>query len=956
MKDQTKTKKQLIEELEALRRQSSDLKKAEEAIMQGRREWDDIFQAIGHPAIILDAQHNILSVNKATVIAAGAHFATELIGRKCYEIFHKAGQPPEGCPLVKMLSSGKPETTEMEVEACGGIYLVSCTPVFDEKGNLKKVIHIAMDITERKQAEKALRESEERFRIMFNNAADGIVLTDIHDKKFYACNKMFSDMLGYGEEEIKNLAVMDIHPKENLPYIIEQFKQLASEETNVNNDIPVKRKDGSIFYADIHAMPIRLSEKTYLMGIFHDITDRKQAEALLRKEKTFSDAMINSLPGIFYLFDEEGHLIRWNRNFEIVSGYSSEEIKKMNPLDFFSGEGKKLLEEAIREVFVEGESHAEADFISKDNIRTPYYFTGLRFISDNRPYLLGMGIDVTERKRVEEEIHSNFFAQFAINMILSESLKNIPLELILQKALNIILSIPWLSFESMGSMHLVEGESNVLVMKAQYNLPEQLKKMCAHVVFGRCLCGRAAQTKKIEFADHIDERHDICYEGMEPHGHYVVPILFGGKTLGVIAVYLKEGHIRDQDEEEFLLTVADTLAGIIVRRQTEDEKEKLQAQLLQSQKMEAIGQLAGGVAHDFNNILTAMIGYGHLLKMKLKEEDPLRSYADHILSLSDRAANLTQSLLTFSRKQIINPRPVDLNEIIKRIDHLLTRIIGEDIQLQTMLSEEDLIVMADPGQIEQVLMNIAANARDAMLGGGLLTINTETVVIDNEFIREHGFGKEGGYALITITDTGAGMDRETRERIFEPFFTTKDVGKGTGLGLAMAYGIIKQHEGHINVYSEPGRGTAFRILLPLIEAQTEEIKHEEMIPPNLTGTETVLLAEDEVAVREFTKNLLKEYGYNVLTAVDGQDAINEFKIYKNKIQIVLLDVIMPNKNGKKAYEEIMQIMPDIKVIFMSGYPGDIIYKQGIIEKGFAYIEKPVSPAKLLRKIREVLEK
>jgi len=574
--------------------------------------------------------------------------------------------------------------------------------------------------------------------------------------------------------------------------------------------------------------------------------------------------------------------------------------------------------------------------------------------------LRGTALDITERKKAEDalraseaELHDNYFIQSAINMILSESLINIPLEEILQKSLNMILSLPWIAFESIGSISLVEDESDVLVMKARCNITEQQKKLCARVPFGKCLCGKAAQTQKIQFADHIDERHEICYEGMYPHGHYSVPILFSGRTLGVLNIYLKEWHIRDNKDEEFLCTVADTLAGIIVRKQGEDEKEKLNSQLLQAQKMEAIGQLAGGIAHDFNNILTAMIGYAHIIKMKMKEDDPLRNYADQILSLSDKAANLTQSLLSFSRKRIMNPEPVTLNEVIKRIDHLLSRIIGEDIKLQTVLSEEDLIVMADSGQIEQVLMNLATNARDAMPKGGLLTIVTETLDIDEEFIKEHGFGKEGEYALISLTDTGAGMDRETREKIFEPFFTTKEVGKGTGLGLSMVYGIIKQHEGYINVYSEPGRGTTFRIYLPLIEAKVEEIKPE-VIEPVERGTETVLLAEDEDAIREFIKKLLGEYGYKVITAASGQEAINEFKAHKDKIQLALLDVIMPNKNGKEAYEEIKKIRPDIKVLFMSGYPADIIHKHDIIEKGFAYIEKPASPTKLLRKIREVL--
>jgi signal transduction histidine kinase/DNA-binding response OmpR family regulator len=545
--------------------------------------------------------------------------------------------------------------------------------------------------------------------------------------------------------------------------------------------------------------------------------------------------------------------------------------------------------------------------------------------------------------------------QSVITMILSESLEDISLELILQKALNMILSIPGLSFEPIGSIYLVEDGPGILVMKAQSNLSGPVKKLCRRIPFGLCLCGLAAQTRQIQSADHIDERHETCYEGMAPHGHYAVPILFGGRTLGVINIYLKEGLGRNQKEEDFLHSIANTLAGIIVRRHVEDERERLLTQLLQAQKMEAVGQLAGGISHDFNNILTAMIGYGHLLKMKMKEDDPLRTYADNILSLSDKAANLTQSLLAFSRKRIMNPCPANLNEIIKRIDYLLSRIIGEDIKLQTMLSEDDLIVMADSGQIEQVLMNLATNARDAMPEGGLLTIGTETLDIDHEFIKEHGYGNEGQYALISLTDTGAGMDRETREKIFEPFFTTKEVGKGTGLGLSMVYGIIKQHEGYINVYSEPGRGTTFRIYLPLIEAKAEEIKPE-AIQPIETGTETVLLAEDEDAIREFIKKLLEEYGYKVITAGSGQEAIDEFKAHKDKIQLALLDVIMPNRNGKEAYEEIKKIRPDIKVLFMSGYPADIIHKHDIIEKGFAYIEKPASPTKLLRKIREVLGK
>jgi len=384
------------------------------------------------------------------------------------------------------------------------------------------------------------------------------------------------------------------------------------------------------------------------------------------------------------------------------------------------------------------------------------------------------------------------------------------------------------------------------------------------------------------------------------------------------------------------------------------ERKKLEAQLIQAQKMEAVGQLAGGIAHDFNNILQALIGYGHVLKMKMKEDDPLKSYADHILLLSGRAANLTQSLLAFSRKQLIDPRPVDLNEIIRKVDKLLSRIIGEDIQFRMALSGKDLIVMADPMQIEQALMNLATNARDAMPEGGYLTIETEIVAIDHEFIKKHGYGMGGDYALIAVTDTGAGMDTETTEKIFQPFFTTKEVGKGTGLGLSMVYGIIKQNNGYINVYSEPGQGTTFKIYLPLIRAKAEEVKPE-VIQPVERGTETVLLAEDAPDVRLFTKMYLEELGYKVIEAADGEDAINKFTLDKDKIQLVLLDVIMPKKNGEEVYYEIKKIRPDIKALFMSGYTADVMHKQGIIEKGFKFIMKPFSPIKLSEKIREVLK-
>ena len=401
------------------------------------------------------------------------------------------------------------------------------------------------------------------------------------------------------------------------------------------------------------------------------------------------------------------------------------------------------------------------------------------------------------------------------------------------------------------------------------------------------------------------------------------------------------------------------------------EHKKLEEQLRQAQKMEAIGQLAGGVAHDFNNILSAIIGYGSLTLMKMQEDDPLRNNIDEILQSAQRATVLTQSLLAFSRKQLVNLTLIDINELVRRFEKFLLRLLREDIELKIICTDPPqspiakgggLMVMADSGQIEQVLMNLATNARDAISGSGRLTIKTRFIVFEESTLLypalEKGELKKGGkYALISVSDTGAGMDEKTKEKIFEPFFTTKEVGKGTGLGLAMVYGIIKKHEGYINVYSESGHGTTFNIYLPVVETRVaEEDKKEPEVLPLRGGTETVLVAEDDPSLRKLSTTVLRAYGYNVIEAVDGEEAVNKFIENKDRIHLAVLDGIMPKKNGKEVYDEIILLKPDTKVIFMSGYSEDIFNAKSIKDKGLTYMLKPVSPADLLRKVREVLDK
>ncbi|MBI5408563.1 MAG: PAS domain S-box protein [Nitrospirae bacterium] len=420
-------------------------------------------------------------------------------------------------------------------------------------------------------------------------------------------------------------------------------------------------------------------------------------------------------------------------------------------------------------------------------------------------------------------------------------------------------------------------------------------------------------------------------------------IAFRKKT-GDVLTMLWSVEVLDIEGRQCILAVAQDIT----------ERKKLEARLLQAQKMESIGQLAGGIAHDFNNILTAIIGYAHIVKMKMAEGDPLKINLDQILSSSGRAASLVRSLLAFSRQQISNPVPVNINEIIKDLVRMLLRILGENIELKLALSG-DLTVMADRVQVDQVIINLCTNARDAMPHGGTLTIRTGDIRLETEFTALYGYGKPGEYAFISVSDTGTGVDEKMKDRIFEPFFTTKEVGKGTGLGLSIAYGIIKQHNGYITCFSEVGKGTTFTAYLPRIKLGVEETPAEE-IPDSEKATETVLLAEDEADVRKLTKQILSEAGYKVIEAVDGEDAVDKFISNMDRVDILLLDVIMPGMNGQDVYNKAKEMKPDVKALLVSGYPADFIRKKIIIHNGLNYVSKPLPPDELLKKIREALGK
>ena len=419
---------------------------------------------------------------------------------------------------------------------------------------------------------------------------------------------------------------------------------------------------------------------------------------------------------------------------------------------------------------------------------------------------------------------------------------------------------------------------------------------------------------------------------------------------------LSRGRVVKRGERGETVRIIGTQVDITEAKHAETALQKSREQLLHAQKMEAVGRLAGGIAHDFNNLLTVISGYCDLVDEKLPEKSPLKEEIGEIVKAAHRAASLTSQLLAFSRKQVLQPRVIEINELLLNMGKMIQRLIGEDVELETRLSSETGRLKADPGQIEQVILNLAVNARDAMPGGGRLTIESSSVFLDDPFCRDHPEMKPGRFIKISVTDTGRGMDRETLSRIFDPFFTTKEIGKGTGLGLPTAYGIITQSGGHILCASEPGKGMTFTLYFPSTSEETIGESKRENGKTAANGTETILLVEDEEAVRGFTATILRNAGYTVIEAPGGAEGLSEIKSRRCGLHLLLTDVVMPHMSGRELAGRLAEICGEAKVLYVSGYTGDAIAQHGVLEEGIDLIQKPFDARTLLTKIREILDR
>jgi two-component system, cell cycle sensor histidine kinase and response regulator CckA len=685
--------------------------------------------------------------------------------------------------LTEEVFLGKSGTLTFKMTGIKGRQLwlnTHAVPLRNDKDEIVALLGITRDVTEQRKAEEDLKKERDFVSAVLDTVGSMVVVLD-RDGRVVRFNRTCEVVSGYTFEEVRGRFVWDfLIPPEQVEGVKKVFSTLTGGMFPNKYENYWVAKDGQrklISWSNTVLLAADGSVE-YVIPTGIDITEHRRAEGALLDEKKFSDAVIDSLPGLFYIVDEAGQVIRWNKNLQEVTGYSPEELTNRKALDFFQ-EDRELVRGKIQEVFQSGSASVEAKLVSKSGVSISFMLTGFRMIMNDKPYLVAVGIDISERKRLED-------------------------------------------------------------------------------------------------------------------------------------------------------------------------------QLRQSQKMESIGTLAGGISHDFNNILTAIIGYGSLLQMKMKNDDPLRHNVEQILASANRAASLTQGLLAYSRKQVLNPQQVNLNDIIMKVERLLARLIGEDVEFKCILTDKDVTVFADAGQLEQILMNLATNARDAMPDGGYLYIETRRVELDEASARAHDVHKPGVYAQILVTDSGMGMDQKTQERIFEPFFTTKEVGKGTGLGLAMVYGIIRQHNGFVEVESEIGRGTTLKIHLPVAPRAVKETKPVDL-PAVTGGTETILVAEDDETVRKFITSILTQFGYSVIQADDGEDAVKKFMANRGVIKMLLLDVMMPKKNGKEVYDKIRIFEPDIKTLFLSGHTADIMNQKGVPVKALNFIQKPIPMNDLLRKVRAVLD-
>jgi PAS domain S-box-containing protein len=800
----------------------------------------------------------------------------------------------DGEVLVDLLAAGADEVLEAGVP-----------PALAQKRILRLLAQSAEGRAH--EARKDLTETLEHHRHLLESANDVIYTHDLNGN-FTSFNRAAERLTGYTREQGLAMNIADVIAPEHLAEAISTTERQLSGEILGVREMEIVGASGRRIPIEVNSHLIwRDGQPIGIQGIVREITQRKRVEAALHESEERYRDLFENANDIMYTLDLEGNLTSLNKAGERITGYNREELLNGPIAPLLAPGEAEIMRQMLERKLIGSDSLTtyELEAATKDGQRLFLEVSSRLIYRAGRPAgIQGIARDISDRKRAQEEITKS-----------EERFRAL--------------------IENSSDMVAVLGPEGFV----RYASPSACRILgySAEEIVGKSV-----------------------FELVHPGDRRAVTAAWNrwnqGTQSGVpteLRVLHQNGTWRTVEATDANLLKNEAVSGVVINARDITERKHLEEQLLHSQKMDAIGRLAGGLAHDFNNLITAINGFSDLLLMNLHEGDPLRHHVDEIKKAGQRAASLTRQLLAFSRKQVLQPKVLDLNRVVSDMDQMLRRLIGEDVDLETDLAGDLWHVKADPGQIEQVIMNLAINARDAMPEGGRLLIGSSNVRAPagarNQIEDFHP-----DCVMLRVADTGSGMDPDTISRIFEPFFTTKGKGKGTGLGLSTVYGIVEQSGGRIAVSSEVGQGATFDIYLPKSDerrASDQDLGHT---LEALGGSETILLVEDEEAVRNLGSQLLASKGYKVLEAANGGEALLICEQYPNRIHLMLTDVVMPNMSGRQLAERLAPIKPDMKIIYMSGYTDDTIIRRGIPSSETAFLNKPFTPDALMRKVRQVL--
>jgi PAS domain S-box-containing protein len=816
----------------------------------------------------------------------------------------------------------------------------------------------------KRESDETLRQSEERYRSLFENNHAVMLLVDSGDGAVVDANLAACVFYGWSRNQMRAMNITDINTlsREEIQEEMAQAKKAKRNQFYFRHRLA----SGLIRDVEVFSGPIQFEGRALLYSIIHDITERKEAEERLTHSEDRFRRAVEEAPFPIMIHAEDGRVLAISRAWREITGYSNEQLSSIKEWTMLAyGPKSESVRATIAKTYSCASPAREGEFevwCGDGSIRIwDFSSTPLGALPDGNRVVISMAADVTEHKRAERRVERLNQVLLAIRDVNQLIVRERDQASLIQEACRLL--VERRSYNT--ALIILTDDKDKPVEWAEAGLNRAvspLREMLESGDLPPC-CEKARQ----EFSPVlISDRNAVCVacpviQDCEETDTLCVQLRHDNEPQGYLAVSLAHTLGLDPEERGLFDEMASDLAYAMsaiadrnARSKAELDREDMQRQLLHAQKMEAVGQLAGGVVHDFNNILQAIIGYTQLLMDTEEEKGAPGEELKEIFRGAERAAALTRQLLAFSRRQVMSPRTLDLNILIEDILKMLRRVIGEHIRLEWLPGNHLGAVRADPGMLEQILMNLCVNARDAMPRGGVLSIETQNVRVDSEYCEHHAWARPGRFVLLSVTDTGCGMGRDVMDRVFEPFFTTKEEGKGTGLGLATVYGIVKQHEGMVNVYSEVGKGTTFKVYLPMCEQMAETIGT--MVEgPAVGGRETILLAEDDEMVRNLARRILTRAGYTVLTANDGLEAVEVFQNHAEAVSLLVLDVVMPRLGGHGAYERIREIRSDVPVIFSSGYSENAVHTNFVLHDGLKLIPKPYSPATLLRAVRGALD-